>query len=93
MADGMRIARYTIHAVNDLHVVITDDLADDAPSVTNSAASVIEDLNSRLGGLGRRRVFYRDSVMRFDELRHENGVFLGFAPASPSQQEAFRDLT
>ncbi|BAW26588.1 TPA: hypothetical protein NI618_006216 [Pseudomonas aeruginosa] len=88
----MRIARYTIHAVNDLHVIITDDLDEDMPSVTNSAAGVIEDLNGKLGGLGRRRVFYRDSVNRFDELRHENGTFTGFAPASPSQQEAFRDL-
>ncbi|HBO7922127.1 hypothetical protein PSOLE_38540 [Pseudomonas oleovorans subsp. oleovorans] len=88
----MRIARYTIHAVNDLHVIITDDLDEDMPSVTNSAAGVIEDLNGKLGGLGRRRVFYRDSVNRFDELRHENGIFTGFAPASPSQQEAFRDL-
>lgn len=88
----MRIARYTIHAVNDLHVIITDDLDEDMPSVTNSAAGVIEDLNGKLGGLGRRRVFYRDSVNRFDELRHENGAFTGFAPASPSQQEAFRDL-
>ena len=88
----MRIARYTIHAVNDLHVIITDDLDEDMPSVTNSAAGVIEDLNGKLGGLGRRRVFYRDSVNRFDELRHENGTFTCFAPASPSQQEAFRDL-
>jgi len=89
----MRLARYTIHAVNDLFIVITDDLDQDSPSVTNSAARVIEDLNSRLGGLGHRRVFYRDSVMRFDELRHDNGVFIGFAPGSPSQQEAFRELT
>lgn len=61
-------------------------------SLTNSAALVISDLNTSLQGLGRRRVFYRDSINRFDEIRHENGVFSGFAPCAPSQQSYFADI-
>lgn len=88
----MQTAKYTIRVLNDLHVIITDDLAPGSPSVTDSAALVLEDLNSQVGGLGSRRVFYRDTVQRFDELRHDNGRFLSFAPVSPSQQDAFKQM-
>lgn len=83
----MQKAKYSIQAINDLHVIITDDLTPDSPSVTNSAAWVIEDLSSKVGGLGIRRVFYRDTISRYDELKHQNGRFVGFAPCSASQQE------
>jgi hypothetical protein len=86
----MTIAQYTIHIQNDLYVLITDDLAIERPSVTISASAVITDLNTKVGGLGKRRVFYRDSVMRFDELQHKDGEFTKFAPVSPCQQEAFK---
>jgi hypothetical protein len=88
----MSMARYTIRVMNDLMVVITDDDAIDLPTITNSAAQVIADLDSRTEGLGVRRVYYRDSVGRYDELCHKGGVFKGFAVCKPSQQEAFRDL-
>jgi hypothetical protein len=84
----MPIASYTITAQNDLHVVIIDNDDDhERPSVTNSAAAVIADLNIKCGGLGTRRVFYRDTIRRYDELKHQGGVFTGFAACSAAQQE------
>lgn len=88
----MNIAKYTIQAINDLHVVITDDLDERSPSVTNSAGAVIEDLNSKVGGLGSRRVYYRDTIKRYDEICHENGRFVGFGPCKPAQQEFFSNF-
>ncbi|MPQ71495.1 hypothetical protein [Pseudomonas sp. MWU12-2323] len=86
------MAKYTIQAINDLHVIIIDDLDETLPTVTNSAASVIDDLNSRIGGLGTRRVFYRDSIKRYDELQHEDGRFTGFAACGPGQQEFLKTI-
>ena len=91
MLKPMRMAKYSIKAVNDLMVIIFDDKS--TPSVSESADAVIQDLNTKVGGLGLRRVYYRDSVGRFDELRHSNGVFTGFAACKPSQQEAFKQMT
>ncbi|WP_116892927.1 hypothetical protein [Pseudomonas savastanoi] len=88
----MRMAQYTVQVQNDMMIVITDDDVLDLPSITNSAAEVISHLNSRCGGLGARRVYYRDTIGRFDELRHQKGVFLQFSPCKPSQQESFKEL-
>lgn len=83
----MPIASYTITAQNDLYVVIIDNDDHERPSVTNSADAVISDLNVKCGGLGTRRVFYRDTIKRYDELKHQGGVFTGFAACSAAQQE------
>lgn len=91
MIKPMRMAKYSIKAVNDLMVIIYDDKC--SPSVSESADAVIKDLNTQVGGLGLRRVYYRDSVGRFDELSHSNGVFTGFAACKPSQQESFKQMT
>lgn len=88
----MAAAQYTIQIKNDLMVIITDDDMDDRPSITNSASEVIADLDIKCGGLGVRRVYYRDTIGRYDELRHSKGTFSGFVPCKPSQQEAFREL-
>lgn len=82
-----RMASYTIQAINDLHVIILDDLDETLPTVTNSADNVIADIHAKVGGLGSRRVFYRDSSMRYDELMHDDGRFFGFAACGPNQQE------
>lgn len=89
----MRMAQYTIMAVNDLMVIIEDDLVEDLPSLTNSAESVLKDLDAKIEGLGSRRVFYRDSVGRFDEIRHARGSFIDFVACSPSQQDSFVEMT
>jgi hypothetical protein len=88
----MHIAKYTIQSMNDLHVIITDDQDESLPTVTNSASGVIEDLHSKLGGIGNRRVFYRDSCMRYDELRHSGGRFTGFAACGPGQQDFLKTV-
>lgn len=89
----MRMASYTIKAVNDMMVIVIDDDEDGLPSLTNSADAVIKDLDSKVGGLGSRRVYYRDSVGRFDELCHSSGTFTAFAACKPSQQEAFKAMS
>lgn len=89
----MHMAQYTILLENDLMVILADDLVENLPSLTNSAEAVIHDLASRVGDLRARRVFYRDSVGRFDEIRHTRGRFADFAACTPSQQDSFREMT
>lgn len=89
----MRMAKYTIKVLNDLMVIIFDDDEEGHPSVTDSAEAVINDLDAQVGGLGSRRVFYRDLVGRFDELCHTNGAFTSVAACKPSQQESFREMS
>lgn len=49
------------------------------PTVTNDAEAVIAELHRR-GVLGKRRLIYRDSDRRWDELTHDGaGKFKGFA--------------
>ena len=80
-------AIFKIATVTDTLVLILDQ--DGPRSVTNDAQGVIDRLAAELGGLGLRRIFYRDTMGRFDELKVEDGRFVGFAPCSPHQQEAF----
>ncbi len=86
------IAKYSLLLVNDLQVVIIDDDEPGRRSVTNSATEVLAELDERLNGLGSRRVFYRDTIGRFDEMLHENGRFVRIAPITVTQQEFFRSI-
>ncbi len=82
---------YAVAAVNDLFILLID--IDNGRTITNSAARVIEDLNGSLpGGIGRHRVFYRDTMGRFDQLETDNGRFIGFAPGTPEQQDKFKSM-
>lgn len=55
--------------------------------VTNDADAVIAWLAANLeGGIGKRKVYYRDTDGRFDELKVNAGAFAGFAPCSEGQQ-------
>ena len=47
-------------------------------SVTNDAEDVVDTLLDRFPG---HRIIYRDSMGAWDELRHEQGRFVGFAAA------------
>lgn len=47
-------------------------------SVTNAAESVCAYMNERYPGY---RVIYRDTDGNWDEFKHQNGEFFGFAPA------------
>jgi hypothetical protein len=57
------------------YVLVVDQ--DRGPSVTNDAENVIDDL-SRAQVLAGRRVLYRDTDGRWDELLVRDGAFAGF---------------
>ena len=79
-------ASYKIKAVTDNFILLVD--LDHGRTVTNDAHFVLNDLNDTIeGGIGKRRVYYRDTMGRYDELKHENGWFKDFAPCTKHQQE------
>lgn len=86
------MAEFEIVAINDLSIVLVD--LDQGVSVTNDAPRVIEQVKKRVsGGIGRRSVYYRDTMGRFDRLLvGEDGRFGGFAPCSDGQQQALSQL-
>lgn len=51
---------------------------DDSRSVTNDAEAVVAALQPEYPGF---RVIYRDTDGNWDELKHDGGRFIGFAPA------------
>jgi len=55
------------------------DISKDLKSVTNSVDEVLLFLFKNCQ-LGDRRLIYRDSMGQIDEIKHENGLFKGFAP-------------
>lgn len=80
-----------IQKLTDSFVLIVDP--DQGRSMTNAAAEICRDLDSSIeGGLAKRRIYYRDTMGRFDEMRHEQGEFKGFAPCSDHQQEFLAKL-
>lgn len=72
-------------------VVVVEDLHDDANqamSVTNDAERVVSYLHGT-GILENRRLVYRDTDGRWDELKHDgHGKFVGFAPIGALTEEA-----
>ncbi|WKN44242.1 hypothetical protein [Tunicatimonas pelagia] len=84
-------ASYQIAHITDHFVLIVD--LDEGRSVTTDAERVVADLYSAIeGGLRSRRIYYRDTEGRFDELRHQGGRFLGYAPCTNSQQDFLASL-
>ncbi len=62
-------------------------------SVNNDAAAVIARLDATLPhGIGLRRVYYRDTTGRFEELLTQSGHFRGFRLCTDSQQVGFTAL-
>lgn len=82
-------AQYDLVMATDLHILILD--LDQGRSVTNDADSVVRRVDAQLGSIGRRRLFYRDTTGRFDELVVRDGRFVGFRPCSEQQQAIFRE--
>lgn len=82
-------ATFKIAFVTDTLVLLIDQ--DGERSVTNDAQGVIDRLKADIGELGQRRIYYRDTAGRFDELRVVDGCFQGFAPCSSHQQEVFSE--
>lgn len=76
---------YETIALNDLFVFITD--LDVARPKTRNAYQIIKDLNREIpGGIGRRKVYFRDAQGRYNRLSTKNRQFKGFNALSPSQQ-------
>ena len=65
---------FSITEIKDDRVVILDNNLG-GRSVTNDAENVVEYLYNLYGN---RRIFYIDSDGVLDELRHNNGNFVGF---------------
>ena len=70
-------AHYSVRCETEETIWIVD-LDDGGMSVTNDAESVVAQVVKEYGD---KRIIYRDSDGRWDELRHINGVFIGYAPA------------
>jgi hypothetical protein len=86
------VAEYEIAVVNDLSIVLVD--LDRGVSATNDAPRGIAELQRQVqGGIGKRTVYYRDTMGRFDRLLvGDDGRFTGFAPCSAGQQEKLSEL-
>ncbi|MFC1337532.1 MAG: hypothetical protein G8D89_17900 [gamma proteobacterium symbiont of Clathrolucina costata] len=87
----MHSAQYALRKITDNFVLIID--LDIGRTVTNDAESVVKMLNLELpGGLGKKKVYYRDTCGRFDELKHQNGNFTSISACSDAQQDFFAQL-
>ena len=85
-------AQFSIQTITDSFVLIID--LDQGRTVTNDAKNVVSSLRHQLSdGLGLRRIFYRDTCGRFDELKHIKGAYDSIAPCTDSQQPFFSRLT
>jgi len=72
-----RNSEYNIVAVEGGTVFIVDTDRGDRLSVTNDAERVVMEINELYPG---QRIMYRDSMLKWDELVHDDGNFKGFRP-------------
>ncbi|HBT4579641.1 TPA: hypothetical protein MB314_005602 [Klebsiella pneumoniae] len=80
-------AAFEVVLQTDTHLVLID--LDQGASVTNDADAVIAWLAANLeGGIGKRKVYYRDTDGRFDELKVNAGV----ASCSEGRQTALAEM-
>lgn len=83
---------FKILLVNDIFILLADQ-GQGGRSVTNDAPQVIKHLDENIpGGIGSRKVYYRDTSGRFDQLRVEDGRFVGLAPCTESQQVKIQEM-
>jgi len=83
---------YFVLLITDTAVLIVDNDLPDCPTVTNSSEATVKELASTQV-LNNRRIIYRDTMGRYDELKHNGGAFMGFNPLSISQQQFYRNIT
>jgi len=75
----MTHAEFAIEKETPEYIFIIDTGHTNKKTVTNDAENVIATL-AKNNALGDRRVFYRDSENRIDELLHTAGQFTGYRP-------------
>lgn len=81
LIDNPGQANYEVIEDTDKHLLILDlGPWDEYKTITNAAESVVKELAERLGS---RRLYYVDSSDQIDEIVHENGEFVRFAPGGP----------
>jgi hypothetical protein len=73
----MMRARYALHAETPGVVFIVDQCRGDFATITNAAETVVQEC---LSTYGQKRIVYRDTEGRWDELLHTGIQFRGFAP-------------
>jgi len=74
-------ANYVVLEDKPNHMLILDlGPWDEYKTVTNAAETVVKELAEQLSG---RRLYYVDSDNQIDEIVHENGEFVRFAPGGP----------
>lgn len=83
---------FTLFVTSDTHVVLADSNYLYSQPVLELVNPVLARLNKDLKGLGARRVFVRDTRGRFQELKHDHGVFLGICTVTPAQQGHFAQM-
>jgi len=83
-------ASFEIVQVTDTLVLLYD--RDEGRTVTNDAEAVVEAVSERLGGIGRRRVYYRDTDGYFNELVVRKERFASFRACPPGQQQTFANM-
>jgi hypothetical protein len=71
-------SRFYVQDVTEEAVFIVD-LANECNtmSITNDAENVVANVAQ---AFGNKRIVYKDTMGQWDELIHENGVFVRFAP-------------
>jgi len=72
-------AEFSVLQITDEYIYIVDDCAKDSKSLTHDVENVLSYLTD-MYKLGNKRLFYRDTDGQIDEIVHENGKFIDFAP-------------
>ena len=85
-------SNFDVAFIDDISIILVD--LDIGKPITNNAYNIIKILNSIIlpDGIRTRRVYYRDTMGRFDQIKTFNGIFTGFAPCTPTQQEFLKKL-
>jgi hypothetical protein len=76
----------------DTHILLADANFKETTPVHDCPALILQHLARELGPLKHRRIFCRDSKMWFEEIKHSDGRFTGFASATEPQQLHFARL-
>ncbi|HCL5581071.1 TPA: hypothetical protein N2N40_002499 [Citrobacter freundii] len=82
---------FSVPVKNEEFIILVD--LDEGMSVTNDAENVIRWLDENLdGGLGQRKVYYRDTSGEYDELVHENVNFKNYSACPPHIKQALAEM-
>lgn len=84
-------SKFSIPVKHEDFVILIDH--DEGASVTNDAENVIRWLDANLdGGLGQRKVYYRDTSGEYDELVHENVNFKRYNSPPLHMKQALAEM-